>query len=73
MMKKMFFSFVLLILLGSGTASCVYAYEGYEQGRQWGREHGITDTEYRSEDTSAFAEGVRQSARENLQQREQAE
>ncbi|MFH1799763.1 MAG: hypothetical protein ABH891_02785 [Candidatus Omnitrophota bacterium] len=72
-MKKTSFLLVVVLILGFGIASRVYAYEGYEAGREWGREHGITDTDYNSADTSAFAEGVRQAAREQQQQREQAE
>jgi hypothetical protein len=67
-MKKTSFLLVWVIVLGLGTASSVYAYEGYEAGRRWGHEHGITDTDYNSADTSAFAEGVRQAAREQHDQ-----
>jgi hypothetical protein len=69
-MKKTF-SLLILLILGLVIASNVYAYEGYEgyeQGRKWGHAHGITDTDYNSEDTSAFAEGVRQAARERHDQ-----
>jgi len=72
-MKKTFFLLAVILMSGLGTASSVYAYQGYEEGRRWGMEQGITDTEYHSDDTSAFAEGVRQAAKENRQQRAQAE
>jgi hypothetical protein len=69
-MKKIFFLFIVL-MLGLGIVSKVHAYEGYEAGRQWGKDQGITDTNYNSDDTSAFAEGVRQAAKEQQQGQDQ--
>jgi hypothetical protein len=65
-MKKMSF-WLVVFMLGFGIVSVAYAYEGYEAGRRWAAENGITDTEYNSENTDAFSEGVRQYAREQQQ------
>jgi antitoxin component YwqK of YwqJK toxin-antitoxin module len=45
-------------MLGLGIASVGYAYEGYEAGRQRARERGIKGTNYNSDQTDAFNEGV---------------
>ena len=71
-MKKI--SLLLVIfMVGLGIVSVAYAYEGYEAGREWARENGITDPNYNSDSTDAFSDGVRQYAEEQQQQQDQGE
>lgn len=41
---------------------------GTRRGYEWGRAHGITDTQYAGGNSASFNEGVRMAAREQLRQ-----
>jgi hypothetical protein len=73
-MKKMTaLAIAIVFVSGLGVASLGYAYEGYEEGRQWAAANGVIDDDYHDGPTEDFNNGVRQYAIEQQQAQSQQE